>query len=322
MRYLKDRITAIVYILICTIIAGVIFYLRGVEPAIVIYVFVLWIAVGTVFVILDFISKRKRIKVLKNIAMTPFFKDNMLPKEGNSVEKEYQTLVNNTIAEAREKFSESDSRITEANEFYTMWVHQIKTPISAMKVLIDSGAERDMLSAELFKIEKYADMALSFIRVGSETSDYVIKQCNLEKVVKDTVKTYAPLFIQKNLSVSMKNLDVYVLTDEKWLGFALEQVISNAVKYSRNGSVEIYSENGILTVEDHGTGIAREDMPRIFERGFTGANGRSGRWSTGIGLYLCKRVLTELGHYIWIESKENVGTKVHIDLNSTELKVE
>lgn len=322
MRYLKDRITAIVYILICTIIAGVIFYLRGVEPAIVIYVFVLWIAVGIVFVILDFISKRKRIKVLKNIAMTPFFKDNMLPKEGNSVEKEYQTLVNNTIAEAREKFSESDSRITEANEFYTMWVHQIKTPISAMKVLIDSGAERDMLSAELFKIEKYADMALSFIRVGSETSDYVIKQCNLEKVVKDTVKTYAPLFIQKNLSVSMKNLDIYVLTDEKWLGFALEQVISNAVKYSRNGSVEIYSENGILTVEDHGTGIAREDMPRIFERGFTGANGRSGRWSTGIGLYLCKRVLTEFGHYIWIESKENVGTKVHIDLNSTELKVE
>ena len=190
-----------------------------------------------------------------------------------------------------------------------------------MKVLIDSGAERELLSSELFKIERYSDMALSYIRIGSG-SDYVIKEADLEKAVKNVVKLYAPLFIQKNLSVTMENIDTKIITDEKWIEFALEQVISNAIKYSRNGNIEIYVKDKVLVVEDHGSGIAPEDLPRVFEKGFTGLNGRSGKWSTGIGLYLCKKVLTGLGHSIKIESTENVGTKVFIDLNTTHVNVE
>lgn len=322
MKSIKDYLPTALYILICAIIAGIVFYLGSVETGIIIYVAVLWIVTGLIFAGIDVLSKKRRIKILREIAKAPLLRDDQLPQDGNSVESEYREVVKKAVAEAKSRFSEIDGKVTEANEFYTMWVHQIKTPIAAMKVLIDSGAERDMLSSELFKIEKYADMALSYIRVGSESSDYVIKSVNLEKVVKDTVKMYAPLFIQKNLSVKTEALDIQVISDEKWLGFALEQIVSNAIKYSRNGSVEIYAKDGILTVEDHGTGIAREDMPRIFERGFTGENGRSGKWSTGIGLYLCRRVLTGLGHRIWIESQESVGTKVHIDLNSRKLRVE
>lgn len=320
--YLRGRLNLILFFVVCVLLFAAVFSLYNLNVEAVAYAAVLCGVTGFVFAFVDYSFYRSKSAVLRRIAKEPIYQGEELPSAVSVIEAEYQQIIKNGINQAKHMLAEVDKKKSEAEEFYSMWVHQIKTPIAAMKVLIDSGAERDLLSNELFKIEQYADMALSYVRMKSDNSDYIIKKVKLEKVVKDTVRKYAPLFIQKGLSANLYDLDVEVLTDEKWLAFALEQIVSNGVKYSRHGEIRIYAENNVLTVQDFGSGIAKEDLPRVFERGFTGANGRSGKWSTGIGLYLCRNILEKLGHSIRIESSPGKGTKVFIDLNTSGIRIE
>ncbi len=260
--------------------------------------------------------------LLHSVAEEPILRKELLPKAINPLEQEYISIIKATIDRSIKRLSEKDRRIHDAEIFYSMWVHQAKTPIAAMRVLIDTGAERELLLQELFKIEQYTDMVLSYVRLKSNNTDYVIKSADLQSIVKEVVKKYAQLFIQKNLKLEIFNVDIKVLTDEKWFAVALEQVISNAIKYSRNSVIKIYTKNNILSVKDYGSGISKEDLPRIFERGFTGINGRKGNWSTGLGLYMCQSILKKLGHSIDIKSEQGKGTEVFIDLNTYNLKTE
>lgn len=207
-------------------------------------------------------------------------------------------------------------------DYYTLWVHQIKTPIAAMRLLLQGEphpAGRE-LTAELFRIEQYADMALQYLRLDSESSDFVFRSCALDEIVRQAVRKYAPLFIRSQVGLVYDGLDETVLTDSKWLGFVIEQLLSNALKYTPRGTVTI-SQDGpkTLVIADTGIGIAPEDLPRICEKGFTGYNGRTGQKSTGIGLYLCSRVLKKLGHGFSIASEPGKGTRVTIDLSMVTL---
>ena len=207
----------------------------------------------------------------------------------------------------------------ESMDYYTTWVHQIKTPISTMKMMLegeDSEESRSLLS-ELFRIEQYAEMALSYIRLGDDSSDYVFKEYDLDGIIRDAVRKYAPQFIRKKIGLNYGGTDVKVLTDEKWLRFVIEQVLSNSIKYTREGSVTItVTPEKVLKIADTGIGIAPEDVPRIFEKGFTGYNGRSDKKSTGLGLYLCKTACSRLSHKISAESEPGKGTVISIDLSS------
>ena len=204
-----------------------------------------------------------------------------------------------------------------------MWAHQIKTPISAMRLLMQAnGAEgnRDLMD-ELFKIEEYVGMALGYVRSESMSSDLLLRRCALDGIVKQAERKYAPLFIAKKISLRFEDTGVQVVTDEKWLLFVLEQLLSNALKYTKKGSISIYmaeSAPKTLVIEDTGIGIRAEDIPRVFERGYTGYTGREYTRSTGIGLYLCRRILTKLGHTIVIESEVGRGTRVLLDLQEYE----
>ena len=215
-------------------------------------------------------------------------------------------------------------------------MHQIKTPIAAMHLLLqtdlsmaadnESAEEiyfrvselKKELSNELFRIEQYTEMALEYQRVQSESNDFVLGKIKLDKVIRESIRKYAKIFIRKKLSMHYEGTDIAVASDEKWLSFIIEQILSNAIKYTKAGSITINVlpnvSNKIVCLEiaDEGIGISAEDIPRVFEKGYTGYNGHENKSSTGIGLYLCKQTADKLGHRLEIESEKKKGTKVRI----------
>lgn len=211
-----------------------------------------------------------------------------------------------------------EEKSADRSDYYSMWTHQIKTPIAAVKLLLVSrkGADKNdfLLREELFKIEQYVEMALAYQRLESISSDLVLQEYDLYTLLKQAVKKYSVLFINKELTLQMEDQKVAVLTDEKWFVFCIEQFLSNSIKYTNSGKISLWSkveEDEVhLFIEDTGIGIRSEDLPRIFERGFTGYNGRLDKRSTGIGLYLCKRVLDHLSISVRVESQTGQNARV------------
>ena len=203
-------------------------------------------------------------------------------------------------------------------DYYTTWCHQIKTPIAAMSLLLqnEDTPQNRQLKSELFRIEQYVDMVLCYFRLDSPTSDFILKPYDLDDILKQTIRKYAGQFIQKKIRLHYEPVHMQVLTDEKWLSFAIEQILSNAIKYTPSGSVTITVDHlQHLSISDTGIGIAAEDLPRIFEKSFTGYNGRTDKKSTGLGLYLCRNILNKLSHSISVTSKVGEGTTFTIDLS-------
>lgn len=244
-----------------------------------------------------------------------------LSMPGDQIEEDYQTLLQLVHEDKVKAVNDLENRRKDLMEYYTMWVHQIKTPIAAMQLLLqseDTPKNREA-AEELFRIEQYVKMALQYTRLDSETTDFLIQRYNLDDIVREAVRCYARMFIRKKISLNYQPLQVQVLTDEKWLEFVIEQVLSNAVKYTPKGSVSICMEgSSTLVIEDTGIGIRKEDLPRVCEKGYTGYNGHTDKRSTGIGLYLSKRILEKLSHTIEIESEMGKGTRVKIGLITKE----
>lgn len=203
-----------------------------------------------------------------------------------------------------------ESAQQEMMDYYTLWAHQIKTPLAAMQLLLtEDPPDRSALSAELLKTEEYVEMVLSYLRLGCDTTDFVLRRCSLDGIIRAALRKYARLFILKKITLQFHETGRTVLTDEKWLGFVVGQLLSNALKYTpEGGTIRIYGDGETLAVADTGIGIREEDLPRVFEKGFTGYNGRAEKKSTGIGLYLCRRILTKLGHELTITSRPGQGT--------------
>ena len=178
------------------------------------------------------------------------------------------------------------------------------------------------MQGELFQVEQYVQMALQYLRMENMNTDLVFERQELDPLIHQAVRKYALLFIRRKISLQYEDVHCEVLTDEKWLEFVLEQILSNALKYTRQGQIKIYMDpqgSKTLVIEDSGIGIAPEDLPRIFERGYTGYNGRADKRSTGIGLYLCKQIMDRLSHTIRIESEMGVGTRVYLGLDTVKL---
>lgn len=252
-----------------------------------------------------------------------------LPEAHTLLEQKYQSLIAMLEAERirLEKANEHHQR--DAEEYYTLWAHQIKTPIAAMRLLLQSGngqidiTYKNELEQELFRIEQYVDMVLQYQRLSSLKDDLVLTQHTLTDLVNKAAKTCAPLFIHKGLALRTKDVHGVLVTDEKWFCFVLEQLLTNAAKYTAQGTVQVYSQSpDMLVVEDKGVGIPADDLPRVFERGFTGTVGRTERSSTGIGLYLCRQILARLGFGIRIESSTGKGTLVFLQLHQQSLDIE
>ena len=268
-------------------------------------------------------KKYQTLELIKNLSNSMIEE---LPLAKDELEKDYQEIILSLKEEIR-KIKETDNiKYNDTVEYYTVWAHQIKTPIAAMKLKIkneDSDFARQM-DMQLLSIEQYVQMVLTFLRIDSDSTDYVFKKYVLDDVIRPTIKKLAPIFIEKKIKLSYENIEDEVLTDEKWLSFVVEQILSNSLKYTKEeGNIKIYmSDKNILCIEDDGIGIAKEDLPRIFEKGYTGYNGREQKNASGIGLFLCKRICDELNIKIDICSEIAKGTKIFLDLSRYNLHVE
>ena len=228
-------------------------------------------------------------------------------------------------SELYQKKSEAHSKLTDLLDYYTLWVHQIKTPIAASRLLVAEVSDREVkqqLEQEIFKIDSYTNLVLQYLRLESFHDDLVFEKVQVDDLVKEVVRKYALFFIQKGLTVNLHDLDKIIVTDKKWLLVVIEQILSNSLKYTKKGGLEIYMEGQELCIKDTGIGIKNSDVLRVFERGFSGYNGRLTQQSSGLGLYLSKKISEELGHQIRIESEVGKGTTVRIQFAQVNLVLE
>ena len=312
--YLKKNTKIYVLFVVFIAIFFFMFYLYNLPLEALIYTGSLCFLAGLIGNVMDFINYRKSYKKLKFLEKNIINDREDLPKSLDIRIDYYHKIIEKLYEELEKLTQENRQKNTDMVDYYSMWVHQIKTPIAAMNFLLDNEeVDQKNLQQELFKIERYVEMVLTYIRLDSTSSDYVITKINLDEVVKDSVKKYATIFINKKIKLNYVSHETKVISDKKWLGFAFEQILGNSVKYSSvGGEIAIETYENKLVIEDNGMGIKEEDLPRIFEKGFTGFNGRYEKKSSGLGLYLCKKTLDKLGHHIEISSKVGEGTRIEI----------
>lgn len=292
----------------------------------VVYPSLLCVGVGFVGLAADFIRVKRKHEELQRIKSFSDIPSERLRSYDSITEDDCVKIIRLLLDEHNAYRLETERKYADMTEYYTVWAHQIKTPISSMRLNLqneDSALSRK-LSSDLRRIEQYAEMVMTFLRLDSDSTDYVFREHDIDRLTRAAVKKFSSEFIGRGLELIY---DVpphtTVVTDEKWLSFVIEQVLSNALKYTPSGSITIsLVGEKTLRIEDTGIGIAPEDLPRIFENGYTGYNGRADRKASGIGLYLCKRICTNLGHTIKASSVPDVGTAVDIDLAQVKFEIE
>ncbi|MEQ3346832.1 sensor histidine kinase [Peptoniphilus senegalensis] len=220
--------------------------------------------------------------------------------------------------EENKKFRDSEKkRRADVKNYLTIWTHQIKSPIFALRLLLKKDEINKIeCEKEIFEIEEYVGNILGYARLNADSTDYVFDKYNLDEIIRGVIRKYSIQFIGKNNSLDFCETKKIILTDAKWFSFLLEQIISNAIKYTHNGRVAIYLKKDELVIEDNGIGIMAEDLPRIFDAGYTGYNGRLEKKSTGLGLNLSKNIGKSLRVTLRCESEPKIGTKMYINLRN------
>lgn len=248
---------------------------------------------------------------------------NRIPEPKTCEQQLFNNILKSMYNEQGEKIERLYEEKRENQEFITTWVHEVKTPISVIRLLIENSNETagteilNSIEDEIDKIEGQVEQALYYSRTDDFSKDYFINEIEIGRVIKEAVKRNARTFISKRIKVSVDDTDLAVLTDKKWLLFIVNQILSNSLKYTDNdGMIHIScqeeEEEKRLIIEDNGIGIRPEDINRVFEKGFTGLSGRQYSKSTGMGLYLSKRLARKLGHDITIESEAGKYTRAVI----------
>lgn len=345
-QYCKEKRWTFLAFFCFTLIFAAVFFLYQVKTEAVLYAVLLCVPVGAAMLAVRFLryaQKHKRLSEMMDFfsetgawpasvsELSPagfllenrFWEHEEHPAD-SLLEAEYIHILQSILKQYRQMAGKFQQERQDMMDYYTTWVHQIKTPIAALKLRLQDGdtEEHRRLLAELFRIEQYVEMVLVYFRLDSPENDLVLDRYPLDGIIRQAIRKYAHEFVQKRLWLTYEPVKLLVLTDEKWLLFIIEQILSNSLKYTKSGGITIrFTQQEILEIRDTGIGIAPEDLPRIFEKGYTGYNGRADKKSSGLGLYLCKRAAGKLGHRIWAESDVNVGTVIYLDLKKCPVHV-
>ena len=320
LSYIRLHYKSVLLFAAFLLIFAIVFRLAELPLDDVLYAALLCLVLGFIAAAFSFLRFRERHTAMREMINRISLGLDELPEPRNIMEEDYTALLDELYLCKYRAESDAAVKLGEMTEYYTLWAHQIKTPIAAMRLLLqgDERPEYTELSEQLFRIEQYVGMVLQYVRTEDPSSDFVIRVHRLDEIVRQSVRKFSRSFIRKHLSLEYEDLNTCVLTDEKWLCFVVEQVLSNAVKYTpEGGRISIYmhpSRPKTLVIEDTGIGIAPEDLPRIFDKGYTGYNGRADKKSTGVGLYLCRQALKKLSHTISAESEVGQGTRIYIGL--------
>lgn len=240
------------------------------------------------------------------------FSHELLPLSTSQAEMLYQQIAEELEQKLVAELEHSRLKKQEMLEDFGIWLHQVKTPVSALDLLIQAQGNDPKMRAELFKVNEYLQLMLNYLRQQLDNSDLVFEQVALDQVIKEVLKKYALFFAQKGIRVEFVDLDAKVTTDKKWLIFILEQLIFNAIKYTNTGTITFSFNGDHLAIKDTGIGIKAQDIPRVFDKGFTGYNGRQDQRASGLGLYLSQKVATKLGCQLKLTSKVGQGTTVKV----------
>lgn len=319
-KYLKDHSGPILFYVFTVATFWLVAGLYAQFRAEIFYATCITFVVGIVIGIFDYLKYKDRLQYLEQLSQHAQMEEciDKLPETGNCEVQMYQDLLHSLGDSYRQYVSKEEEKYRDRSDYFMMWTHQIKTPIAAMHLLID---EEDVpeVKDQLFRIEEYVSVVMNYLKSDDITKDFVLMEYDLDPIIEEAVRHYSSIFIRKKLKLEFTHTNRKVTTDKKWFLFVIEQIISNALKYTESGTIRISEENGSLVIADTGCGIAAEDLPRLFEKGYTGYNGRINEHSSGLGLYLCHKVLHALGHTIQIDSKVGAGTEVRIGLDLTGL---
>ena len=311
-RYLWERRIPALWMLLCLAAFGLLSWLYGLPVSATLYGVLLCALPALLGGSVCFYRYYRRWQAFSMLEEAPLNLNTPLPAPKTQMEAGYSALLKRALTDNAAALDTAKENARRQLDAYSLWTHQIKVPISAMKLLLTDGSDQRSatMQAELLKIEQYTDMALNYARLNASATDYVIREYGLDNILRPLIRRFAPLFSQKNLTLRYQPVALTVVTDEKWLLFALEQLLSNAVKYTKTGGVTIAAdpERMELRISDTGVGIDPADLPRVFEQGYTGYNGRGDKRATGLGLYLCRMTLNRLGHAIRLESQVGRGT--------------
>lgn len=327
--YVKDKILFIVTNLIFFVIVAWFMYFAHIGMVIIFLVFCIWFLPLLSYMLMEYIQYRKYFNEVENI-LDNLDKKYLLPeviKDPNFIVGEEISYIFKSLSrDMHENVKYYKNIQEEYREYIEMWVHEIKTPIASSKLLIENNNNEvtRKIDTQINKIENFVEQVLYYSRSDEVGKDYIIKKIELNQIVKSAIKRNQRDFISKRISLKLENIDEIIYSDTKWVEFILNQIIGNAIKYSKVNEPQIKIESKktansiILIIEDNGVGINDRDVNRVFEKGFTGENGRKFGKSTGIGLYLCKKLCEKLGLNIYLESKENQGTKVSVTFPKSE----
>lgn len=308
--YFKYKIKSFGRFLAMILVYIVVFSLYGLDKKAIAYPTLICFVCYVISMVIDLIRTYYREKMIE--------RREEFPSSETIIEEAYRNVATQLQEEKKELVESDEKKYQDMVDYYTEWVHQIKTPIASIRLNQqneDSSFSR-MIGEDIMRIEQYVEMVLAFLRLDSQSSDYYFREYELDPLIKAMVKKYSTWFIHRKISLSYEPVGTTVLTDEKWLSFVLEQILNNALKYTKRGTISIYLEGeNVLCIKDTGIGIAASDLPRIFERGFTGYNGRLDKKASGLGLFMCKQICDKLGHEITAESVVGEGTIIRIIFN-------
>lgn len=322
-EYLKQRtLFFIVNIVLFLITASIMLFVK-VNISIITMVFLIWFTPISIYILMEMIKHKKYYDELVSISEN-LDKKYLISEVISEPEFIEGKLVYNILKSSNRNMQEHvkyfKNMQSEYQEYIETWVHEIKTPIASLMLIMENHEDNipNSMKYEVKKIENYIDQVLYYSRSNDVSKDYIIKKFNLERIIRCAIRKNASDFINKRIEIDIKEINFNVYSDEKWVEFILNQIINNAIKYSKEseGKVSINAvknkNNIILSIKDNGVGINEKDIDRVFEKGFTGENGRIFGKSTGIGLYLCKKLCDKLGLGINIVSKQQEGTEIRI----------
>lgn len=318
--YLRKQLTKILVSLftVDTFLIVALLYAQ-LRPA-VMYASLIVLTVGTALLCFGYPRYRTRIQYLKELNASMDIEGcSEHLRESNDMEiSMYQDLLHSLAVSHRQYVTKEEEKYRDRSDYFAMWAHQIKTPIAAMHLLIDDHGDPE-IKDQLFRIEEYVSIVMHYLKTDDITKDFVLNDYALDPIIQEAMRHYSSQFIHKKLKLDYVLTNMHAVTDKKWLLFVIEQIISNSLKYTEHGSIRIYAEDGNLIIADTGCGICAEDLARVGEKGYTGYNGRIDDHASGIGLYLCRRILKQLGHTILLKSEVGKGTEVILGLNLTKL---
>ena len=319
-EYLKMKKTSIIGILGVYAILFVFVYLYRIPIEVILYPFILTIVFVLIVLLFDYIKYKEKVNKIIQICNDISSCYSVKINDKNIFDEYYLDIINELLKENRKQVSQIQKKVSDVNDYFSIWVHQIKTPIASMKLKIDNE-QMDLLqlASDLNRIDHYVDLVLSFLKFDEEKIDLYFRKTDVDRIMRESLKKFSNDFIIKKIRLDYKLSKREVLTDEKWLSFVFDQLLSNALKYTDKGTISIYYDGeSCLCIKDSGIGIALADMERLFEKGFTGYNGRQYKKASGIGLYMCKRMCDKLNIAISIESVVNEYTLVKLKFLSNE----